>query len=241
MVLITFAPMLLLFTESLRTPPYVPLWLMVVILIQFVILMYLFIYFPNVYIKLLLSIFDRRVKREMMESYTSFQTRLLGMFDIIFYLSFSLLLFFLFKENNFFQIQHIQNNHQQNFDDIKIYLLILFGVIILVFLKKQTFSFLAYLFNEVQKYSSIIFNINSLIRILGVVMFPYISVVAWGGIQNYNSIHYILIFNILVYLFIFLFSFLQIVHKSFLDYINFILYFCALEILPVLFILKFLL
>lgn len=231
--------MLSFFSENIRQLPYVPAWILLVLLLQFAILFYLFLYSPSLIFIPLYSIFDRRIRREIIESHNSFQNRLLNLLDIIFYFSFSLLLFYFTKNHNFFEITLLQNLNAQKAGDLKVYLLIVLFTVSLIFLKKQTFVFLTYLFEDTKRYNIFIFNINMFLKIIGLLILPFIFLLSWNFIQNQEIIYYLLIISTSLYLFLIFFNFLRIHHKTIIDYINFILYFCALELIPSLFFLKF--
>lgn len=198
-------------------------------------------YSPSLIFLPVLSVADKRIRREVLESHNSFQIRLLKSIDIFFYLNFSYALFYVLKEHHFFQINFLQSLFQQKAGDLKVYLFIVLFNLVLIFLKKTTFLFLAYLFDEIKKYNILIFNLNMFLKIIGLMLFFFTFLFSFNLIENIYYIYFILILNTLLYILLMITGFYKIPHKAFVDYINFILYFCALEIIPLLLVIKYIL
>ncbi|HPQ07822.1 MAG TPA: DUF4271 domain-containing protein [Bacteroidia bacterium] len=229
---------MLILLENIRPNPYIPNWIIIVLLIQISILFYIYIYSPRILLLPFLAIADKRVRRELMESKNSFQSRLLMLLNLVFYLSFSLMLYLLFKENNFVQTSSLLSDISYKWRDVVIFSVILFAVMVIVALKKITFISIAYIFDEIKRFGHFIFSMDMFLRTLGIVFFILNFAFVWELIENINVIYFVLIFNTILYILLLLFNFIEVVHKTWIDYLNFILYFCALELIPFLFILK---
>lgn len=230
--------------ENLRPLPYLSLWIIVFVFIQLSILLYLYIYFPKIIFLPFLTLVDKRVRREVIESKKSFQTRLLNIMDVLFYINFSFLIFFIAYKHLPDMADILNSSIIKTYSSLKevlIYALILLSTFFLSTLKKQIFLFIAYLFNDKSRYYIFSFNISMLIKNLGLLLFPLIFLYLWGFISDNMVLYFALIGIIITYIFILLMSFLHIPKKTLVDYLNFILYFCGLEIIPLLIILKFLL
>ncbi|MEW6773023.1 MAG: DUF4271 domain-containing protein [Bacteroidota bacterium] len=228
------------FIENIRPLPFLPLWVVIVIFSTLLIVLFLHLYSPKILWLPFLSLVDNRVRRELIESRFSFQVRLLNLMDIIFYINFSLILYFLIKIYSLqWLFKFITNFFYPQWEDIILFFSLLFFSFIMVFIKKQVFLVIAHLFDELKKYYIFVWNINMLIKVFGIIMLPFVFMYSWEIINNIQYLIIILIVNTILYFIFILISFLEISHKSIIDYINFILYLCALEIIPLLFILKY--
>ncbi len=231
--------MFLLLTENLRNLPYLPYWIVVLIFIQLGLLLYLYLYFPKIILLPFLSLIDKRVRRELIESKNAFQSRILAFMDVMFYMNVSFLILFLTSHH----FSNFINNYIKLFSPLRnivIYILILVSVFFFSIFKKQTFLFIAYLFNDMRRYYIFTFNMSMFLKSTGLFLFPFVFIYLWGNI-NSDIILYFILGIIIIYLLLLIVSFFSITEKSFIDYLNFILYFCGLEIIPILIIFKFLL
>jgi len=229
---------MLILLENIRPNPYIPNWIILVLLIQISILFYIYIYSPRILLLPFLALVDKRVRRELMESKNSFQTRLLMLLNLVFYLSFSLILYLSLKENNFVKTSNLLSDISDKWKDVIIFSVILFAVMVIVTLKKIIFMSIAYIFDEIKRFGSLIFSMDMLLKTLGIVFLILNFAFVWELIDNKNLINSILFATAVIYFLLLIFKYIEVVHKTWIDYLNFILYFCALELIPFLYILK---
>lgn len=229
-----------LISENIRPLPYVPLWIVIILFVQTTLLTYLYLYSKKIIFIPFLALTDNRIRREITESRSSFQIRLLNLLDVLFYLNFAFLIFYLLKHNNFSLTLYLPklNNLNPKIQDIIYYSLILFFSVLIVFIKKQSFLLISYLFDETSRYNVFVFNLNMLLKTIGFLTFPIVFLISWKLILTANLVYFLLAILVTLYYFLMIISFLSIPHKTFIDYMNFILYLCALEIIPLLLSLK---
>lgn len=160
--------------------------------------------------------------------------------DVLFYLNFAFLIFYLLKHNNFSFTLYFPklNNLNPKIQDIIYYSLILFFSVLIVFIKKQSFLLISDLFDESARYKIFVLNLNMLLKTIGIITFPFVFLISWEIIQPIKLVYFLLAAFIILYIILMVISFMEISHKTFVDYMNFILYLCALEIIPLLLSLK---
>lgn len=227
--------------EHLRPIPYLPQWIVILITLQSAILMYLYLYSPKLIILPILSLIDKRVFREMMEAKNSFQLRLLKIMDIIFYISISLLIYSIlhiqpsYLKKYLFSI--ISSRFLQQWTNVFLFLAILISIIVLSSFKKLSFYLPSVIFDD-KRYDTFLFNFKMFMRAIGLVLFIGMFIYLWQDEASIYILYYLLGGMILLYLWMTIYSFFTLPHKPLIDYLNFILYLCGLEIIPILVFLK---
>ena len=225
---------------QIRPSPYVDYWMVASILIPITLLFYIYLYSPNAIILPIRSLIDHRVRRELKESRNSFQARILNLLNIIFYFSFTFVLYFLIKDkikSNILKEYFFQSKYLDN--DFVLFLLLFISVFLVVFLKKQVFMLIAYIFDETERYWNFTFNMEMFIKTMGILILPFIFVFIFKWTEKIFFLQIVFFSNLTLYFLFLLKSFFELPKKAFVDYLNFILYLCGLEIIPLLFVLKF--
>jgi len=229
---------MLISIENIRPNPYIPNWILFVLFIQSAILFYVYIYSPRILSLPFLTLLDKRVRRELMESKNSFQSRLLMLLNIVSYISFSLMMYLSIKENNFIKISHMFSIISDKWRDGIIFLVVLILVFFIVSLKKISFVMIAHIFDETKRVGAFIFSMDMFLRALGIVFFVLNFIFLWELINIKDLIFSIFFTTAIFYFLILIIKYVETVHKTWIDYLNFILYFCALELIPFLIALK---
>ncbi len=229
---------LFLFQITSRPLPYVPSWIVIFLFIQTILLLYLYLYSPKLLWMPLRALIDHRIRRELLESKKSFQYRLLYLLDLVFLISLSFLLYFLMRDKPSTTEVLSALPFLFNKPEITLYFFILGASALGLIIKKQIFIGIAQLFDEMQRYYIFIFNMDMLQKFFGLITFPVIFAYSFDIIQSPFILNFIMTLNIIIYLLFLILSFASVAHKVWIDYINFILYLCALEIIPLLFFLK---
>lgn len=224
--------------ENIRPIPYLPFWMVCVLFLSVGVLFYIYWYSPGLIFMPLRALIDKRVKRQLIESGHAFQKQMFRLLDLIFYISLSFILLAVIKEKNntwgiFFRWSVIEK-----YQDLWFFLGVLISTRIVVFIKNKMFELVAYLFDEVHRYAVFSFNLSMFLKSMGLFLWISVFLYYWDIFQNIYWLQGVLGFSGLMYLSLIVMSFMQIPHKSFIDYLNFILYFCALEIIPGLFLVK---
>jgi hypothetical protein len=98
---------------------------------------------------------------------------------------------------------------------------------------------IAYIFDETERYWNFTFNMEMFIKTMGILILPFIFVFVFKWTEKFFFLHIVFFSNLLLYFLFLLKSFFELPKKAFVDYLNFILYLCGLEIIPLLFVLKF--
>jgi hypothetical protein len=150
--------------------------------------------------------------------------------DIYFYLVFSV---FLFQIIQFFSIGFAFRNYQ-------LYFLTLAGVWIFFMLKKLLYKTTGFIFENSVETSEFLFNLDNHIRVTGLLIFPVVAIVAFSP---FNSVEIPVYFGILIVsaiYFLLLFRGFMILLKKQFSILYLFLYFCTLEILPLVLVYKFL-
>ncbi len=226
--------------ENIRAIPYLPHWMVFLMFAQFFFVLYIYLYSRKIVFLPVLSLVDKRVRRELIESKKSFQARLLKIMSIIFYINFSILtVLWLLQQNIFPYYQNIfsydtlsEYDNTYHFKNFALFILIFFMTMIAIFLKKQSFLGMIYFFDDEKRYFVFVFNIDMFLNAVGLFLFPLTFLYVWGILNSEYFLHYLLISIVLLYFILLVISFLKVPQKTLIDYINFILYFCALEIIP---------
>ena len=150
--------------------------------------------------------------------------------DIFFYLVFPV---FLFQIIQFFNIGF-------SFSSYRLYLLILGGLWIFIMLKKLLYNTVGYIFENSAETSEFLFNLDNYFRVNGLLIFPVVAIISFS---SFNRLEIPVYFGILVVsavYFLLLFRGFMILLKKQFSIIYLFLYFCTLEILPLVLVYKFL-
>ncbi|RME15150.1 MAG: DUF4271 domain-containing protein, partial [Bacteroidetes bacterium] len=206
-----------LISENIRPLPYVPEWIILILLVQSGLLAYLYLYSKKMIFIPLLALIDNRIRREIKESRNAFQVKMLNLLDILFYLNFSFLIFYFVKYNNFsfFQNSPLKWNHlNSKIQDIVNYSLVMFFSILIIFIKKQSFVFLSHLFEDSVRYDIFAFNFNMFLKASGIFTFPVTFSISWNIIQNPNYIYLLFATLFILYIFVVIMSFFSVPNKT---------------------------
>lgn len=203
-------------------------WLTVLLLIALV----LFASLRTIWGKYIVSLFQSVINyptsiRMFQEKNTS---TLQGAFqlDVIFYLLFSAFIFQLF---NFFSIQLPYGN-------LKLYLFSL-GLISVYFLsKKLIYRFLGFLVEKPAETGEFLYNMDNFARVAGIVLLPVVTVIAFYPFSNLAvPVFSGVILVAAIYFLLIIRGFIILLKKQFSIFYLF-LYFCTLEILPLVLLYK---
>jgi len=225
---------------QIRPLPYVDYWMVASILIPIILLFYVYLYSPNAIVLPIRSLIDHRVRRELKESRNSFQARILNLLNILFYFSVTFILYFLIgdKIQSIISKKYLFVSKYLNTNFV-VFLLLFITVFLVVFLKKQMFLLIAYIFDETERYWNFTFNMEMFIKSIGILILPFIFVFVFKWTEKIFFLQILFFLIIFLYFLLLLKSFFELPKKEVVDYLNFILYFCGLEIIPLLFALKF--
>ena len=148
--------------------------------------------------------------------------------DLLFYLVFAA---FAFQLLNFFGID-------LPFRSFKLFLFSL-GLIVAYFLmKKLIYRFLGYLIEKTSDTAEFIFNIDNFARVAGVVLFPVVTIIAFYPFSNPEvPVFSGIILVSVIYFLLIIRGFIILLNKQFPKFYLF-LYFCTLEILPLVLLYK---
>lgn len=169
---------------------------------------------------------SNRMFREQNYSFQHASFRL----DIFFFLVFSV---FLYQLVHFFRIDFSFQNYQ-------LYLLIFAGVWIFFVVKKFLYRFIGVIFENNGETSEFLFNLDNSIRVSGLIIFPFVAIISFSP---FNSLAIPVYFGILIVslvYFLLLFRGFVILLKKQFSILYLFLYFCTLEILPLVLVYKFL-
>lgn len=236
-----FCVVINLLQEHLRVNPYIPYWMLLIILIQIIVFSYIYLHSAHTLLIPFQFLLDKRVKREVLESKNSFQIRSLKLINIIYLLNFSILfyMFMLYNQKNTIDLFKQSPLNFFDKDEYWLFIYALTAVLTIVLLKKILFLMITHLFNEAERYNLFILNMEMFLKAWGTLMFPFIIMLLWSDNDYMYILKYLFILFIILYFLILLLSFSSLPQKTYLDYINFILYLCALEIIPLLLLLKY--
>lgn len=169
---------------------------------------------------------SNRMFREQNYSFQHASFRL----DVYFYLVFSV---FLYQLIHFFRIDFSIQNYQ-------LYLLILAGVWIFFMVKKFLYRFTGVVFESSGETSEFLFNLDNSIRVIGLLIFPIVAIISFSPFNNLTIPVYFGILIVSAVYFLLLFRGFLILLKKQFSIIYLFLYFCTLEILPLVLVYKFL-
>ncbi|MFW6246339.1 MAG: DUF4271 domain-containing protein [Tangfeifania sp.] len=150
--------------------------------------------------------------------------------DIYFYLVFSM---FLFQVIRFFRID-------VPFHNFRLYLLVLAGVWIFFQVKKFLYKSTGFIFQNSGETSEFLFNLDNHVRVTGLVLFPVVAIISFSPFNNVEIPVYFGILIVSTIYFLLLFRGFMILLKKQFSIIYLFLYFCTLEILPLVLVYKFL-
>jgi len=150
--------------------------------------------------------------------------------DIYFYLVFSV---FLFQLNRFFRID-------VSFQNFRLYLLVLAGVWSFFQVKKFLYKSTGFIFQNSGETSEFLFNLDNHVRVTGLVLFPVVAIISFSPFNNVEIPVYFGILIVTAIYFLLLFRGFMILLKKQFSIIYLFLYFCTLEILPLVLVYKFL-
>ncbi|MFW5774569.1 MAG: DUF4271 domain-containing protein [Tangfeifania sp.] len=150
--------------------------------------------------------------------------------DIYFYLVFSM---FLFQVIRFFRID-------VPFHNFRLYLLVLAGVWIFFQVKKFLYKSTGFIFQNSGETSEFLFNLDNHVRVTGLVLFPVVAIIPFSPFNNVEIPVYFGILIVSTIYFLLLFRGFMILLKKQFSIIYLFLYFCTLEILPLVLVYKFL-
>ena len=150
--------------------------------------------------------------------------------DIYFYLVFSV---FLFQLIQFFRID-------VSFHNYRLYFLILAGVWVFFMLKKFLYKTTGFIFENSVETSEFLFNLDNHVRVAGLLIFPVVAIISFSPFNSLGiPVYFGILFVSAVY-FLLLFRGFMILLKKQFSIIYLFLYFCTLEILPLVLVYKFL-
>ena len=150
--------------------------------------------------------------------------------DIYFYLVFSV---FLFQLIRFFRIDVSFQNYQ-------LYILILAGVWFFFMLKKFLYKTTGFIFENSGETSEFLFNLDNHVRVAGLLIFPMVAVISFSSFNSLGIPVYFGILLVSAVYFLLLFRGFMILLKKQFSILYLFLYFCTLEILPLVLVYKFL-
>jgi hypothetical protein len=150
--------------------------------------------------------------------------------DIYFYLVFSI---FLYQLVHFFRIDYSFQNYQ-------LFVIILAGVWIFFMLKKFLYRFTGVIFENNNETSEFLFNLDNSIRVTGLLVFPFVVLISFSPFNRLEIPVYLGILAAFVVYFLLLFRGFVILLKKQFSILYLFLYFCTLEILPLVLVYKFL-
>ncbi len=148
--------------------------------------------------------------------------------DIYFYMVFSM---FLFQVIRFFRID-------ASFQNFRLYLLILASVWIFFQVKKFLYKATGFIFKNSGETSEFLFNLDNHIRVTGLVLFPVVAIISFSPFNNIEIPVYFGILIVMAIYFLLLFRGFMILLKKQFSIIYLFLYFCTLEILPLVLVYK---
>ncbi len=150
--------------------------------------------------------------------------------DIYFYLVFSV---FLFQLIRFSRID-------VSFQNFRLYLLVLAGVWFFFQVKKFLYKSTGFIFQNSGETSEFLFNLDNHVRVTGLVLFPVVAIISFSPFNNVEIPVYFGILIVTAIYFLLLFRGFMILLKKQFSIIYLFLYFCTLEILPLVLVYKFL-
>lgn len=151
--------------------------------------------------------------------------------DIYFYLVFSV---FLFQVIRFLRIDG-------SFYNFRLYILVLAGVWIFFLAKKFLYKATGFIFENSDETSEFLFNLDNHVRVTGLLLFPVVAIISFSPFNNPEILVYFGILIASAVYFLLLFRGFMILLKKQFSIIYLFLYFCTLEILPLVLVYKFLL
>ena len=172
------------------------------------------------------SIFNYQVSFRMFREKNNASLQASFRLEVYFYIVFAI---FLFQCFNYYQFIQELNNFMR-------FTLSLGGVIGYFLLKKMVYSFLDNLIKKRTETNEYLFNMDNFNRVLGLVLFPIVSLIAFYPFNNINiPIISGLFLMAVFYIFLLQRGILILMKKQFSIFYLF-LYLCTLEILPLLLI-----
>jgi hypothetical protein len=167
---------------------------------------------------------SNRMFREQNYSFQHASFRL----DVYFYLVFSV---FLYQLIHFFGIDYSFQNYQ-------LYLLIFAGIWIFFTIKKFLYRFTGVIFENKGETSEFLFNLDNSIRVTGLIIFPVVAIISFSPFNSLAIPVYFGILIVSVVYFLLLFRGFVILLKKQFSILYLFLYFCTLEILPLVLVYK---
>ncbi len=203
-------------------------WLTIILLLSLI----LFASVRSVWSKYMLNLFQsavnyptaNRMFREENYSVAHGAFRL----DIYFYLVFSV---FLFQVANYFKIDF-------GFSSFRLFVICVAGTFAFFTIKKILYKIVGFLFENPTETKEYLFNHDNLNRIAGILLFPVVILITFFPFSSLTFLYYIGIFAVIAVYFLLLFRGSIILLRKQFSIIYLFLYFCTLEILPLVLVYK---